>query len=157
MLLCSGYIFFSPQHYLWLHLSKRLWRFICIVALHFLCQTRFSFLFFVYPCDSLPPALHFVVLSSHKVPLDTSGTKLCNVSHQEDLCNQAEELVLTQFLLIYYLSSQALAQTFITPSKEKDLGMTLTKGFFFLEVKVLAKKNHALIASSQKYNLWGNS
>lgn len=105
-----------------------------------------SFVFF--PCDSLPPALHFVFLNPCKVPLDTSGGELCNFSHQEDICNRAEVLVLTQFLLIYYLSSQVSPQTFITPATDKRL---------FFGSKSTCKNNHAWIVTSWKYNFGGNS
>lgn len=103
--------FLSHLECLWLHLLKKsLWRFCCVVELLFFFKT----LHFFSICDSLPRALNFVVLNSYKVPLDTSLAWLCNFSHQEDVCNWAEELIPTQFLLIYYLSSQVLLQTFIT-------------------------------------------
>lgn len=86
------------------------------VAILLCCRTAFLFQnpSFFSICDSLPRALNFVVLNSYKVPFDTSLAWLCNFSHQEDVCNWAEELIPTQFLLIYYLSSQVLLQTFIT-------------------------------------------
>lgn len=87
--------------------------------------------------DCLPPALHFVVLNYYEVPLDTSATELCNVSHQENICNQAEELIPTPFLLIYYSSSQVLAQIFITLACIR-LGYDADNRIF-LEVKVCAR------------------
>lgn len=86
---------------------------------------------FIFLCDSLPPALHFVVLSSHKVPLDTSAAELCNFSHQGNICNHAEELILTRFLLIYYPSSQVLPQTFITLASTRRRYDTDKMLFFF--------------------------
>lgn len=138
----SNCVFFSHLHYVWLHLSKMRWRFFCIAA------NRFLFILFPL-CDSMPPALHFVVLDSHKVPLDTSAVKLCNFSHQEDICNRVEELVLTQFLLIYYLSSQVLPQTFITLASTR-LWFDTDNTLFFGSA---CKNSHAWMTPSWKYNL----
>lgn len=101
--------------------------------LPFFTQTPFYFIFSLHDC--LPPVLHFVVLSSCEVPLDMSATELCNFAHQERISSQAEELVQTPFLLIYYLSSQVLPQTFIMMAR---LGFD-TDNRNILEAKVFAR------------------
>lgn len=115
----------------------------CSIVLLFSEPPPFSFL-----CDSLPPALHFVVLNSYKVPLDTSAAELCNFSHQEDIRNQVE--VPMQLLLIYYLSSQVLLQTFITLVRKKTRVWHWRKAFF--RGKSTCKNSHTWITSSWKYN-----
>lgn len=78
-----------------------------------------------------------VVQNSYEVPLDTSAVELCNSSRQVDIFNQAEKLVLTPFALIYYLSIQALRQTFITPTSMR-LGSD-TDNRSYLEAKVFVR------------------
>lgn len=113
LILDSKGAFFSKLRHLWPHLSRSLWRLVCIV-LYLHCLTFFHF------CDSLPLASHFVVLNLHKVPLDMSAVELCNFSDEEDICDWAEVRVPTRFLLKCYLLSQVLPQIFIKLRYEKD-------------------------------------
>lgn len=66
---------------------------LCFAVVLFLLGTFVVFVF----CDTLPPALYFVVLNCYKVSLDTSANKHFGFLHQECVCNRAEELV-TLFL-----------------------------------------------------------
>lgn len=132
------FFFFTFLHYLWLHQSQLLWRFFCFLFSHPLFISFSSVTVCLQRCILL-----------FQIPIKWLLTRQpSNFSHQEDICYRVEELVLTQFLLIYYLSSQVLPQTFITLASRR-LGYDTRLFFRKVLARIITLGSHP----PWKYNL----